>query len=156
MLKIAIIGDFNETKKALISVFNNEKNFIALDIEKNFNNRNINCNILIINKALSSRVISFPSDCIILLNIDNIKKENIKIYSPNIITYGVNSKSTITFSSIEKMNRNKILFCIQKSIKSFSGNIIYEQEFPVYYNFENLSVVLSSVTVGLLNDLNFN
>ncbi|MDE6357864.1 MAG: hypothetical protein K2L15_04660, partial [Eubacteriales bacterium] len=116
---------------------------------------NIDCDILIINKPISSKIINFPINCVVLLNIDNIKKEDIKIYTSNIITYGANSKSTITFSSVEESSKNKIQFCIQNSIKSFSGNIIYEQEFPVYYNFKNFSVVLATVTVGLLNDIKF-
>lgn len=156
MLKIAIIGDFKDTKNALISIFNKNQKVDILNIDNNFTKKNLNCDILIISKPLSSKVINFPNNCVVLLNIDNIKKENIKIYSSNIITYGSNSKSTITFSSVEEIEKNKIQFCIQNSIKSFSGNIIYEQEFPVYYNFKNLSVVLASVTVGLLNDINFN
>lgn len=156
MLKIAIIGNFKATKKALNSIFKESKKLNIINIDQNFNKKNIDCNILIISKPLPSKIIDFPSNCIVLLNLDNIKKQNIKIYSSNIITYGTNSKSTVTFSSVEEMEQNKIQFCIQNSIKSFSGNIIYEQEFPVYFNFKNLSVVLASVTVGLLNDIYFN
>lgn len=154
MLKIAVIGHFKETKCALKSVLKN-KNLNILNINQNFNKENTNCDILIISKPLKSKIINLPNKCIILLNIDNVKKDNIKIYSPNIITYGTNSKSIITFSSIEKFQKTKIQFCVQNSIKSFSGNIIYEQEFPVYYNSQNLYVVLSSVTVALLNDVIF-
>lgn len=154
MLKIAIIGDFYETKQALQCVLNIKHTLI--NIENCNKNQKIDCDILIINKILHSKTIYFPNKCIVLLNYDNINFSDLKIYSSNIITYGINTKSIITFSSIQENVHSKILFCIQKSLKSLTGKTIYEQEFPIYYNLKNLYVVLSSVTVAILNDINFN
>lgn len=50
------------------------------------------------------------------------------------ITYGFNSKSTVTASSIME---EKILICLQRNVKSKSGNIIEPQEFWVKANQRN-------------------
>lgn len=154
MLKIAVIGNFLEIKKALKSIFN--FNFLLITINKNFNENNLDCDILIIDDLIYSKTLYIPEKCTILLNIDNINSNSVHIYCKNIITYGINSNSEITFSSIEKNKDSKIQFCIQKRLKSFSGKTIYEQEFPIYYNLKSLYAVLSCVTIALLNDINFN
>lgn len=50
------------------------------------------------------------------------------------ITYGFNSKSTVTASSIME---EEILICLQRNVKSKSGNIIEPQEFWVKANQRN-------------------
>jgi hypothetical protein len=58
-------------------------------------------------------------------------KENIELLENltlNLITYGFNSKATITTSSVEEQ---KMLICLQRGIKNLQGKIIEPQEIEI-------------------------
>lgn len=138
MLYIGIItNQKNEMyiKKELMSVsgiktnysiiFINEKNIdnlqaikfeiILLDIEIKSKKREIR------EKLLNSNFLVLNNDRVI----DKSILENIKI---PVITYGFNSKSTFTISSIEE---NSLIICLQRIIFNKNNNIIEPQEYKV-------------------------
>lgn len=117
------------------------------------------------------------SECILHENIRNdntiIKKLNDKGYlvididddnymellqgvNAYLLTYGLNSKATITMSSINDKN-NKLSICQQRTIRTFSGKVVEPQEFII--NIKNSSTqkiynVLATVAVGLIFNVN--
>lgn len=73
-----------------------------------------------------------------------------------VITYGMKSKSTITASSISWEKTIKFNFCIQRSIITYSGKKIEEQEFPIelkLLGYHNIYNALSAITTALLYDI---
>lgn len=65
----------------------------------------------------------------LIMNSDEkILLDEIKMISGNIITYGFNTKSTITTSSV---NEESILVCIQRTIKNRLEEVIESQEIEV-------------------------
>lgn len=76
-------------------------------------------------------------------------KENLnmlKNIKANIITYGFNSKATITTSSVED---EEIIICIQRAIQDIDGKIIEPQEIkmPIY---ENVECTMFLITILIL------
>lgn len=114
--------------QTIIIMSNNEKIFLKKDILKN-----------IIGKA---KYLIINADEEINLSI----LENMNI---NVITYGFNSKSTITTSSVKE---DEILLCIQRSIKDVLGNEIEPQEIIVKRANIRLetNVIMCSATILLL------
>lgn len=106
-------------------IFINEKNIenlqaikfetILLDIEIKSKKREIRENLL------NSNFLVLNNDRVI----DKSILENIKI---PVITYGFNSKSTFTISSIEE---NNLIICLQRIIFNQNNNIIEPQEYKV-------------------------
>ena len=67
----------------------------------------------------------------ILVNSDfNGNLEVIQNLKLSVITYGFNSKATITASSVN--DSNGILMCLQRSIKNINNKIIEPQEIKIY------------------------
>lgn len=106
-------------------IFINEKNIdnlqaikfeiILLDIEIKSKKREIR------EKLLNSNFLVLNNDRVI----DKSILENIKI---PVVTYGFNSKSTFTISSIEE---NSLIICLQRIIFNKNNNIIEPQEYKV-------------------------
>lgn len=66
---------------------------------------------------------------IILINNDDIDAiSTLQSQKAYVVTYGLNSKATLTASSIEK---NQIVLCLQRTIVDVDGNEIEPQEFSV-------------------------
>ncbi len=76
------------------------------------------------NKETLKRIINNSKNIIlnsdIIENLDMVKNLNLTI-----ITYGFNSKATITMSSL---NEDNILVCLQRNIKILDGRILEQQE----------------------------
>lgn len=118
-------------------IFINEKNIdnlqaikfeiILLDIEIKSKKREIR------EKLLNSNFLVLNNDRVI----DKSILENIKI---PVITYGFNSKSTFTISSIEE---NSLIICLQRIIFNKNNNIIEPQEYKVKNseNTENYAII---------------
>ena len=92
---------------------------------------------------------------IALINIDNDKMaELLKGSKMCVITYGLNSKATITTSSIEEGEQpNTFIYCLQRSIKTINGEDIEAQEFPVRVRSskdKEIYNTLGAVTIGLI------
>ena len=87
----------------------------------------------------------------VLLNMDvNNNLENIKALKAIVITYGFNSKATITASSVEEDNT---LLCIQRNIKTISQKEIEQQEIAMKNNGTNKYADMVIGTICLLYQL---
>lgn len=69
----------------------------------------------------------------IILNSDIVENlEMVKNLNLSVITYGFNSKATVTMSSLDDDN---MLVCLQRNIRDIDGTIIEQQE--LYVNLED-------------------
>ncbi|MCI9015702.1 MAG: hypothetical protein HFJ53_00825 [Clostridia bacterium] len=114
--------------ETLLITGNNEKILKKIDILKNIIS---GVKYLIINADIKTN----------LLVLDNI---NIKV-----ITFGFNSKSTITASSV---NEENILICIQRTVENVKKELIEEQELMVKINNNktNISLLMGLVTLFII------
>lgn len=107
--------------ETIIIMANNEKLFSKKDIVKN-----------IISKAKY-----------LIINADEkINLSMLESVSINVITYGFNSKSTITTSSVKEDN---ILLCVQRNIQDVNGKEVEPQEIIV----EKEAKIATSVIMGI-------
>lgn len=112
----------NEKKTIILVNKNSVKNlfnikFDFLIIDKNIFNNNDDLVKIILN---SSRII---------VNADYDENlEPIKNLKLNVITYGMNSKATLTLSSV---NDNEVLLSLQRAIKSYRKELIEPQEIKI-------------------------
>ena len=108
------------------------KNKIIFLRENNIENIKSVCfDTIVINKKFDkiydlNQIINNCKNIIVNTDVD-IELEKINMVNTNVITYGFNSKSTITISSVLE---DEILLCIQKDIKSNNGKIEM-QEFKI-------------------------
>ncbi len=112
-------------------------------------------NVVIINSIDKDRGFELSRDySAVLVNTDDIDIfKHLNIKNGNIITYGLNSKSSVTASSIRE---NSVTVCIQRAIPSLAGAKIEQQEFNVTVSpkhKENVSHMLAAVTAALIDDL---
>lgn len=98
-----------------------------------------------------SNIISKSKYLIINGDIDiNILKE-INLEQPiKMITFGFNSKSTITISSVKE---DKILVCLQRDIEKINGSIIENQEKKIEINSKNNEKIYNKLVIFILNEL---
>ena len=81
------------------------------------------------------------------IQIDILKK--VKIEKPiKLITFGFNSKSTITISSV---NNEKILICIQRDIEKINGEILESQEKQIIS--KDTKKIYNNLVVFIINEL---
>lgn len=84
----------------------------------------------------------------LIINSDLMKDVNIlKDLNLSVITYGFNSKATITASSIEDGNN---ILCLQRNIKASSGEIIEQQEIMVDFISSNRYIDMGITSIILL------
>ena len=112
--------------------------------EKNIDNiKNIKLETLVINKKIEdmekiSKIIENTKNVIINLDFNKIEKQN------KFISYGYNSKSDITISSIDE---HEALIYIQKEITSIFGRKIEPQEVKVKLksdiNIYNIMIIIA-------------
>jgi len=112
--------------------------------EKNIDNiKNIKLETLVINKEIEdmekiSKIIENTKNVIINLDFNKIEKQN------KFISYGYNSKSDITISSIDE---DEALIYIQKEITSIFGRKIEPQEVKVKLksdiNIYNIMIIIA-------------
>ena len=132
---IAKENDYYYIKNAIAKNTKNNK-FEIFHINKKTieNMKNIKFDIIVANENIENYlkdskyleyIMSSAKYLIINSDIENHINSLTKI-SGNVITYGLNLKSSLTISSIKEDN---ILLCIQRSIKGINGNLIEEQEF---------------------------
>lgn len=156
MLKVGVLGDYALTTKILSNIFEREnKSLILMDIKDK--NSSSNSDIIIINKPVSGvNLKNIPKNCIIIINSDTIEKlpqMNLNNIS-YLITTGFSNKATLTISSVSCGTFQSLQCCLQRTMASISGNTIYEQEFLVETNSDNIPVILCSVAAALLTDVN--
>ena len=83
----------------------------------------------------------------IVLNLDVNKIEEIEFENSHIITYGFNSNSIITVSSIDNEN---ILFCVQEKIKGNNNIIIEEQEIKLFVKKYNTKKIYNIMVILII------
>ena len=76
--------------------------------------------------------------------------EKIEIQEPiQIITFGFNSKSTITISSVSE---DKIIICLQRDIKKANGEILEKQEIEIKLKKDNKKIY-NNLVVFIIKEL---
>ena len=83
------------------------------------------------------------------IEIEILKK--IEIEKPiKLITFGFNSKATITISSVKD---EKIIVCLQRDIEKADGNMLEKQEKQMIVKKENSNKVYNNLIVFIINEL---
>ena len=135
----------NKTNAIIIINQNSVDNIQNVQFETiliNSNNEEVLSKKNIINKVLSaSKYLILNGD--LKINIDEINNVNLSV-----ITYGFNSKSTVTASSVE----DDIFICLQRKIMDIKDNIIDEQEIKICKNKEDnkIELVMAIATIMLI------
>lgn len=158
MTCIGIVADKNseqEIEKILLEKSKEYNNIFTIIIinEKSINNiKNIKFETILIYKNIIKSEDVFKQILLntkyLILNSDIEKPlkivENIDI---TIITYGFNSKATITASSV---NENEILLCIQRNILNLNKKLIEPQEINIYTKTQNKHIEMAVFCIMLL------
>ena len=112
-------------------------------------------NILIINDVSKNARIEPGRECrAVLVNSDGIDvTRHIRPRSRrlSVITYGFNSKASVTASSVRD---NTLTVCVQRAIPTLSGGKVEQQEFNVSFNSrqkDDISHLLAAVTAALVD-----
>ena len=89
----------------------------------------------------------------IIMNADiDFKSEEFDERERYVISYGLNSKATVTASSISD---KQIVICIQRAIKDIHHNEIEPQEIPIALKFglKDTSKIIACVTLALVGGM---
>ncbi len=147
---MAFIGIISDSKsEKIIKMVLDEKldksnNIIIINSKSVDNLRNIKFETLLIannnsiiteNKEALAKIVSNTKYLIINADIELELhlEEQVEL---NVITFGFNSKATITASSVE----DDILLCIQRNIKDINENMIEQQEMKIRFFGENIGI----------------
>ena len=100
--------------------------------EKNIENiKNIKFKIIVLNKGIDNKNIKnilLNAEYLILNSDINVKIDLIENLDLKVITYGFNSKSTVTASSVTE---EEMLICVQRNIINIKGKKIEPQEINI-------------------------
>jgi len=112
-----------------------------------------NLNIVVLSEKGKNQICSTVSpDTFLIIDSDSISPLDIvcqqKVY---LITYGLNSKATLTASSL---GDNQIFLCLQRTVIDINKNEIEPQEFSIFKNdnydvTELMSIVATSIVCGV-------
>lgn len=164
MLQIGVIGDLfvYKTTDILKLLYKDrpEGNMasiitVCIDERREHNAFQNKFDILIINNNMKkqSQKNLLESGVFSEVAIINSDEKNIyKALSCNrIITYGLNSRACVTASSVSE---NSVLFCIQRALRTLSGNTVEQQEFSITVNDteDDIHSILAAVTSALVGD----
>ena len=98
-----------------------------------------------------NEIISKVQYLIINKDIEINALNKIEIEKPiKIITFGFNSKSTITISSVKE---EKILICVQRNIEKTNGEIIEEQEKEIIISESNREKIYNELAKFIIKEL---
>ena len=140
----------------------NQNNVIFIK-EKNIDNiKNVHFDTVIINKEFGkvdelNKILQNARN--IVFNMDaNVECDKLNITNSNLITYGFNSKSSITISSVTD---DDVLICVQRNIYNDFGEIEVQEiklENNENYSIYDLIIVLSIFLIYLPSgkDININ
>ena len=151
MSLIEIITD-DDSKAHLSKVINkhmvNENEIIYIKEENLSNVKNIKLETTIINsKIYNIEIVKniIKNSKYLIINIDYNQEINNYIENKNVITYGYNSKSDITVSSIKE---EKSFLSLQRNITSIFGKQIEIQEIAANINY-NINVYNVMIIIAL-------
>ena len=122
--------------------------------EKNIENiKNIKFKIIVLNKGIDNKNIKnilLNAEYLILNSDINVKIDLIENLDLKVITYGFNSKSTVTASSITE---EEMLICVQRKIINIKGKKIEPQEINIEKdimldNYDNMYIMCLATIYG--------
>lgn len=159
---------------ALIGIIcdSENENYLKKTLEKNFKSNKKQNTVIVINENSIENIQNVQFETILISSneekvllkkeilkklISNVKyliidadiKINLEILSNmnlSVITYGFNSKSTITASSVE----DDILICIQRKILNICNNIVDEQEIKISMREGKINVEMLMAVVAIM------
>ena len=150
MLFIGIVTDSkseNDIEQLLLKNNALKENNVIFIKEKNIDNiKNVHFDTVVINREFKkmdelNKILENAKN--VIINMDtNGNNEEINVTNSNIITYGFNSKSSITISSVTD---DDVLICVQRNIYNNYGEIELQEikiENNHNYNVYDLIVVL--------------
>ncbi len=157
---IAENKDFKYIKNIILKKINNANKFEIININKNsINNlKNVKFETIAICSSLDKFKENYSNVKNILSNVkyliinadEKIDKNILEDLEFDIITYGLNQKSTITASSISQDN---VIVCLQRNIKNINNKIIEANEFNIKSDKngnETIYNILAYVTILLV------
>ena len=137
----------NEINKSAIS---NKYDVVNINLKSLENLKNVKFDVLIIKEniiellKLSNNIDNIMNNAnYIIINTD-INKDFIAEEKDNIITYGFNTNSDISISSIKD---EKIMICVQRKIKGIKEQIIEEQEVVIKVRKHNLNKLYNIMAI---------
>ena len=80
----------------------------------------------------------------------------VKFKHPNAISYGMSYTAEATISSVDdKFDGVSFVYCLQRSVTSLGGNILYEGEFTVSFSNikSGITDILAAITCGMICDI---
>ena len=122
--------------------------------EKNIENiKNIKFKIIVLNKGIDNKNIKnilLNAEYLILNSNINVKIDLIENLDLKVITYGFNSKSTVTASSVTE---EEMLICVQRNIINIKGKKIEPQEINIEKdimldNYDNMYIMCLATIYG--------
>ncbi len=122
--------------------------------EKNIENiKNIKFKIIVLNKGIDNKNIKnilLNAEYLILNSDINVKIDLIESLDLKVITYGFNSKSTVTASSVTE---EEMLICVQRNIINIKGKKIEPQEINIEKdimldNYDNMYIMCLAIIYG--------
>lgn len=122
--------------------------------EKNIENiKNIKFKIIVLNKGIDNKNIKnilLNAEYLILNSDINAKIDLIENLDLKVITYGFNSKSTVTASSVTE---EEMLICVQRNIINIKGKKIEPQEINIEKdimldNYDNMYIMCLAIIYG--------
>ena len=155
MFFIGIISEEKNEKyiKEMLKHNINNSNVIFIN-EKNIDNiKNVKFKIIVLNKELINKnleSILLNAEYLILNSDINVKIDLIENLDLKVITYGFNSKSTVTASSITE---EEMLICVQRNIINIKGKKIEAQEINIEKdimldNYDNMYIMCLATIYG--------
>lgn len=150
MVFIGIVTDSkseNDIQHLLLKNNTLKENNVIFIKEKNIDNiKNVHFDTVVINrefKKMDELNLILENAKNVIINMDtNEENEEINVVNSNLITYGFNSKSSITISSVTD---DDVLICVQRNIYNNYGEIEVQEirlENNENYNIYDLIVVL--------------
>lgn len=159
MVFVGIITDI-ESENNIKQLLNNNNIFSDNNVifinEKNIDNiKNVHFDTVIINKEFEkydelNKLLNNAKNVVINMDI-NIECQILNIVNSNLITYGFNSKSSITISSVTD---DDVLICVQRNIYNNYGEIELQEiklENNEKYSIYDLIVILILFLIYLPN-----
>lgn len=159
MVFVGIITDI-ESENNIKQLLNNNNIFSDNNVifinEKNIDNiKNVHFDTVIINKEFEkydelNKLLNNAKNVVINMDI-NIECQKLNIVNSNLITYGFNSKSSITISSVTD---DDVLICVQRNIYNNYGEIELQEiklENNEKYSIYDLIVILILFLIYLPN-----
>ena len=122
--------------------------------EKNIENiKNIKFKIIVTNNGIDNKNIKnilLNAEYLILNSDINVKIDLIENLDLKVITYGFNSKSTVTASSVTE---EEMLICVQRNIINIKGKKIEPQEINIEKdimldNYDNMYIMCLAIIYG--------